>query len=105
MPHLVSHWDNESKKRLFGIGVEAMVLSIQGRTEIGGPHFSYSENWISNLDIQELSDIVEEYGSYDQSDGIVNAREYILSREDAIFSATKGLLERARTGDDYWMFT
>ena len=105
MPHTIHHWDNDTKKHLFGLGVEAMIMSISGRTDTGGPYFSYDKNWINNIDIQELTEAVEDWSVVnDPSDVIAKAWDYILSKEEAIHEVVIGILNKARTGNSYWMF-
>ena len=47
-----SHWDSQTKQRLFGLGVEAYIMSMQGRYSDGGPFFNVKDNWINNIDIE-----------------------------------------------------
>jgi len=104
MAHTIHHWDHDTKKRLFGLGVEAMTMSINGRSNTGGPYFTYDNDWINNIDIEDLSEAVEEWTtSYDPSETISNARQYILSKEESINEAVISMLSTARTGQSYWM--
>ena len=104
MPHQPHHWDNDTKKRLFGLGIEAMTMSINGRSNTGGPYFTYDDDWINNLDIEELTAAIEDWTvNYDPSESMRNARQYILDKEEAINEAVIGMLSTARTGKSYWM--
>ena len=101
----IQSWDSGTKKRLFGLGVEAYIMSMQGRYSDGGPFFNVSESWINNIDNEELAEVLESWTSmYDPGDVMATALAYIKSRETDIHDVVTSTLDTARTGEQYWMF-
>ena len=105
MPLSVSRWDSETKQRLFGLGVEAYIMSMQGRYSDGGPFFNVNDNWINNIDNQEIAEVLEPWtATYDPSDVMSAALLYIRSKESEIHNVVTSHLDTAMSGEQYLMF-
>ena len=100
-----SHWDSQTKQRLFGLGVEAYIMSMQGRYSDGGPFFNVKDNWINNIDNEELAEVIESWSLRDDPSDVMSAAlEYIRSKETDIHNVVTSTLDTARSGEQYWMF-
>ena len=105
MPVNVHTWDKETRQRLFGLGVEAFIMSMEGRYSDGGPFFNVNDNWINNIDNEELAEVLESWtATNDPSDVMVAALQYIRSKETEIHNVGTSTLDTARSGEQYWMF-
>ena len=104
MPINAHSWDSQTKRRLFGLGVEAFIMSMQGRHSDGGPFFNVNDNWINNIDNEELAEVLEPWTSAgDPSDVMAAALSYVKGKETDIHSVVTSTLDTARSGEQYWM--
>ena len=101
----VHGWDSQTKQRLFGLGVEAYIMSMEGRYSNGGPFVNVSDNWRNNIDNEELAEVIESWtAAGDPSDVLAAALSYIKGKETVIHNVVTSTLDTARSGEQYWMF-